>query len=275
MVLLPMLCLTLHVATQTGQPTRNLVILDMEATLGVNPQLAGVISQQLADAARKASVFSRVYTPKDMLTLLGLEEQRSLLNDCSSESCLAEIAGALGAEYVLTGNLAQVGQELLMNVRLLDARAVKVVAGYIARVPATKPESLLDEAPKAIHALVKEAGLLRAAKSVNATPAQQVPDPSGSRVSIPLVVLGGTGAGLGLPLLLVAAGMVAVSVSMVVVPALIPISTPPPLVRNVRLAVFTVAPAVPLLGAALAVLGCTGLLGAGSAVLAKGVLHGE
>src|SRR5438309_267107 len=53
----------------------------------------------------------KVTSRSEMQALLGLERQKELMgcSDESTASCLAELAGALGADGVLTGTLGKVG----------------------------------------------------------------------------------------------------------------------------------------------------------------------
>src|SRR6185295_5852068 len=54
----------------------------------------------------------------DIAALLGLERQKQLLG-CSDEqaSCLAELAGALGVDGLLTGSLGKVGNGYVVEVK--------------------------------------------------------------------------------------------------------------------------------------------------------------
>lgn len=66
----------------------------------------------------------RVTTPADVAAVLGLERQRQLLG-CGESSCVAELAGALGARALVTGELAEVGDVLQLSVRVLDAASAQ------------------------------------------------------------------------------------------------------------------------------------------------------
>lgn len=77
-----------------------------------------------------------VTTPTQMASILGLERQRQLLG-CSDESasCLAELAGALGSDAVMTGTLALVGKSYAITVKVTatsDAREVASAAATLA-----------------------------------------------------------------------------------------------------------------------------------------------
>lgn len=63
----------------------------------------------------------RVTTPRDVVTVLGLERQRQLMGCADdSTSCLAELAGALGSEGIVMGEVAQVGRVLQLTIKVLS-----------------------------------------------------------------------------------------------------------------------------------------------------------
>ena len=47
----------------------------------------------------------QVITPTDIGAALGLERQKHILG-CTESSCLAEIGGAMGADYIVHGEMA-------------------------------------------------------------------------------------------------------------------------------------------------------------------------
>ncbi|MCU0699202.1 MAG: hypothetical protein MUC96_22065 [Myxococcaceae bacterium] len=61
-------------------------------------------------------------TRTDVIAMLGLERQRQLLG-CSGEgsNCTAELAGALGAEGVVRGEVAKLGDVYQLNVKVLSS----------------------------------------------------------------------------------------------------------------------------------------------------------
>lgn len=70
-----------------------------------------------------------VVTASDMQAVISLERQKQLLG-CSEEasSCMSELAGALGADGVLTGTVVRIGKKFQVNVRVVDARDARPIA---------------------------------------------------------------------------------------------------------------------------------------------------
>lgn len=67
-------------------------------------------------------------TRSDVASVLGLERQKQLLG-CSQESnsCMAELAGALGVADLITGQVAKVGKHYGVILRILQAGDAKVL----------------------------------------------------------------------------------------------------------------------------------------------------
>ena len=54
--------------------------------------------------------FFQVISQQDIATMLGLERQKQLMGCADdSTSCLAELSGALGARFVMSGTLTRLG----------------------------------------------------------------------------------------------------------------------------------------------------------------------
>src|SRR4051812_14698011 len=62
----------------------------------------------------------RVTTKNEISSLLGFERQRQLLG-CSdqSSSCLAELAGALGVDGIITGSIAKLSSGYAGNIKIV------------------------------------------------------------------------------------------------------------------------------------------------------------
>lgn len=83
-----------------------------------------------------------IVSSEDMRRVLDVDAQKRAMGSCSDESCLAEVAGALGAQLMLYGTAGKLGDLVVVNVSLFDARTGKSVgretveAGKIEDLPA-------------------------------------------------------------------------------------------------------------------------------------------
>lgn len=108
------------------------------------------LAQQLAAAGAK------VVTPREIAAVLGLERQRQLLGCNEGEgSCVVELAGALGVDAILVGDVAKVGTRYQVNLKLISATNAERVATWSAR--SEGDEALLDELSRAGRRMAVEA----------------------------------------------------------------------------------------------------------------------
>lgn len=78
---------------------------------------------------RIASPELKVTSGRDIQQLLGLERQRQLLGcDAASSSCLAELAGALGVELLLSASIVKSESGYLATVRVLRTKTGQPLA---------------------------------------------------------------------------------------------------------------------------------------------------
>lgn len=83
----------------------------------------------------------QVVSGEDVRRMMELEANKQLVG-CEAESCLAEIAGAMGARYVIFGDVSPLGSQTLISMTLFDAQDVKA----LKRVSVTLVE--VEQLPK-------------------------------------------------------------------------------------------------------------------------------
>ncbi len=89
------------------------------AAAELGPSISGLVASTLA-----ASPGVRLITAQDVATAVGLERQKQLLSKdgtCSDSACLAELSGAVGARYVVTGRLDKLGGRFVLTASAFDA----------------------------------------------------------------------------------------------------------------------------------------------------------
>lgn len=149
-VLLSAVCLAEPApAPPQAQGKPKLIVLDLTPGGGVEPAVAAAISESIAAEVSKRAYFETT-SQKDVSTLLGVERQRQLLG-CSEEatSCMAEMAGAVGARFVLSGSLAKLGESAFqLNLQTIDSRRAQPI-GRSTRI-ATSLDALRAQLPFAI-----------------------------------------------------------------------------------------------------------------------------
>lgn len=90
-------------------PTKSVAVFPLEQKTGVTQESAELLTDVVVQALRDASVFSRVMSAKEIETVLAFNVTKEMAS-CGNSSCLAEIAGQLGVDYIVAGNLGRLGR---------------------------------------------------------------------------------------------------------------------------------------------------------------------
>jgi outer membrane cobalamin receptor len=123
--------------------------------VGLPQEMADVIADVIADHINKLGDV-RVVSKADITALLNLEKQRRLAG-CSDKECFAEVAGALGMPWMVTGNVSILGKSAILNLKLIDVRSA-YVAGRTTRRIRGDVDDLLEALPGAVEALFEKVG---------------------------------------------------------------------------------------------------------------------
>jgi hypothetical protein len=192
-----MVCLLVPLLVVSAAPLK-LAMVDFRQ-VGLSADKATYYSELLALRLAEDEGLS-IVTPKDVSALLGMERQKELLG-CSDAStqCVAELAGALGTEGIVTGQLAKVGDKFQLSVKIIAADGRGTLYQHASQL-LTSEEDLVAE----VQAIAKEApDKLRRKLRPGAAVVPEVAAPAGpSRPLLHLtpaavgVVLAGVGAGL-------------------------------------------------------------------------------
>lgn len=83
-----------------------------------------------------------VLSHEDLARALEVEAQRTALG-CDDASCLAEVAGAMGADHVVYGRITQLGKNLVLQLNLFDAGRARSVERV--QTKAAGLEALLEQ----------------------------------------------------------------------------------------------------------------------------------
>ena len=107
-----------------------LVVLDLVAQ-GAKPEEAAALTEAITQELSQRGLY-QVVSSSEVRTMLGVERQKQLLG-CSDDaaSCTAELAGALGSRFVLSGSLARLGDALQLSVQTIDTHKAQPVGRAI------------------------------------------------------------------------------------------------------------------------------------------------
>jgi hypothetical protein len=113
-------------AQPAAEPTDRpqLIVMELKA-IDVDEDRVELITGRIADVLGRERAFVTL-TSTDLQQLMGVAAEKQALG-CDVESCVAEIAAAYGARYVVYGRVAKVGDLVLMQLSLFDAEAARPI----------------------------------------------------------------------------------------------------------------------------------------------------
>ncbi len=104
-----------------GPSPGRLAVLDLVPRTGVPVELAQTVSDLVVSAIRTHAAGRKVISQSDLKDLFGFQQSKVKLG-CTDTRCLAEIGGAMGAEELISGTLAILGDSYVLTLRRLDVR---------------------------------------------------------------------------------------------------------------------------------------------------------
>lgn len=100
-------------------------VIDLTAH-GVEPALADSLTQLLSLELKKYKGLS-VISRDEIQTMLRFQAEKQVLQCTSDTSCLVEIGGALGVDYLISGSIGRLGDAYVITLKLMDVHEAKVV----------------------------------------------------------------------------------------------------------------------------------------------------
>lgn len=115
-------------AAEKGRPAKpKLIVLELTGAGGVEPGVASALTETVTTELGKRGFFD-VISSKDLQTLMGVERQKQLVGCAEdSSSCMAELAGALGARFVVSGSVAKLGPAYQLSLQALDTQKAQPI----------------------------------------------------------------------------------------------------------------------------------------------------
>lgn len=139
----------LAVALAASAP--KLAVLQLQAGEGVPATTAAAITEAIVAEVRKQSD-AEVITQREISSILSLENQKAMLG-CSTDACMAELGGALGADRLVAGDMARLGESFLLHIRLIEVKKVRVAAQADRRLRGGTIDDVLDVLPAMVAEL--------------------------------------------------------------------------------------------------------------------------
>lgn len=135
-VFLALLFATARPAPAT-QAALSVVVQHPVVSADVDAAVSEAIGDIYAQRLGASKVFSRLVTMNDVLQMVRHERTKAVLGcDDSSSSCLAEVAGALGATHLALLQVTRLGTGYVLGARLIDLRTARVLFRQSRTIPA-------------------------------------------------------------------------------------------------------------------------------------------
>jgi TolB-like protein len=113
-------------AASAGAPAKRLriAVLDIRP-LATDVQKAELLNEIALTEAASMGNFD-VIGKSDINAVIGFEKQKQVMGCSEDSTCLAEIGGALGVEYILVGTLGTIGDLFRLDLKLVEAKKARV-----------------------------------------------------------------------------------------------------------------------------------------------------
>ena len=139
-----------HARAASIADSASIAVLDFAAKSGITQDVADALADLVANTVRGKGPY-KVLGKSDLTAMVAYEKVKDRMG-CDDTSCLAEIGGALGVDYILGGNVAKLGQVFLINLRLVSATRAEVVGG-VSRSVKGDESALVTAIPEAVGEL--------------------------------------------------------------------------------------------------------------------------
>lgn len=143
-------CLSLWLPV--AAPKHTAAVLTLEAKNGVSPDVAELLTSNLVSKLGDSGRFSRLVGFKEAEALLGYEQKKQMLQ-CDQQGCLAELAGALGVDFLVFGTIGRLGKTWLFNVSMLSTTKGEALTRF-SRSVTGEEDALIKTLDAAVAAML-------------------------------------------------------------------------------------------------------------------------
>jgi TolB-like protein len=150
------LAVAVVLALALGAHKPKVAVLDVQDITTGQAEHARLLTQIITgELSRDGSL--DVVSSSQIRDMLGFEKQKQLLG-CNEGSCLAEIGGALGVDYLLVGQLGKIGSRFRLDLSLIDQKKARTAATRGDFLPANE-DALADATVAMVNDVLAKAGL--------------------------------------------------------------------------------------------------------------------
>jgi len=140
-----------------GLRLTRIAVYDLEAT-DIDARVANIVTDAVIDEIRKLKSAS-VIGMREVTAMLDAEASKQLMG-CGEDSCLAEIADALGVDVLVIGGVARVGDKSVFGLRRINQLEARVTGSFSRHLTPGKGEEFLAVVGDAVAELFADMPLL-------------------------------------------------------------------------------------------------------------------
>ncbi|MGC4120959.1 MAG: hypothetical protein QM765_41565 [Myxococcales bacterium] len=158
-------------AASAEAPPKRVAVPAVRTVGNLDPGSVAGLSGLVATEAAKSGL--KVFADSDIRDMLGYEKQRELMG-CADGSCVVEIGGSLGVDYLLTTEASQVGDVWLLTLALLNTKRTGPALCRATRTAQSQSElvALVGPAVAEVMAAATGARPAPASSSAGASPTE-------------------------------------------------------------------------------------------------------
>jgi hypothetical protein len=150
-LLVAWLCAPALQANEDSRP--EILIMDLQHSEDVKPDVARTLTELVtSEVSSREGV--RTLAGADIRNMLELEGEKQAMGCDIDASCLAEVANAMGARFVVFGRVSTLGGLIVLTMNMLDAERSQALAR--TTVQASSLDKLVPELPGAVDKLLKK-----------------------------------------------------------------------------------------------------------------------
>jgi TolB-like protein len=174
-----LLAAALPLAASAAPARVKVAVMDVKNVQGVPEGTAIILTDIVVSEVARSRV--DVVSKGDIAAMIGFEKEKQILGCSDDSKCLAEIGGALGVDYMLTGQVGLIGSRYRISLLLVDSKKAKVAARS-ARFCDRNEDALAQAAQETVAELLaaipRPEGAPAAAAAAPPKPAAAAPKPA-------------------------------------------------------------------------------------------------
>ena len=110
----------------SAAPRTKVAVMDVKNVQGVPDGTAAILTDIVVSEVARYGL--EVVSKADIAAIVGFEKEKTLLGCSDDSNCLAEIGGALGVDYMLTGQVGQIGSRYRISLLVVATKRARVLA---------------------------------------------------------------------------------------------------------------------------------------------------